>query len=217
MTRLIFLGPPGAGKGTQAKVLSASCKVPHISTGDILRAAVKAKTELGLKAEAYMSAGELVPDDLILDLIRERLSQEDTVNGWLLDGFPRNVDQAEFLGELLDEIEQTCEFVINLEVPDEMLISRMLDRGRADDKEEVIRNRLDVYRQQTEPLIKFYRDRNQLRSVDGSQVLSAVTRELQKIVECGSNSTDKSAGETADGTSAEPNSESVATKSDSPA
>jgi adenylate kinase len=184
MTRLIFLGPPGAGKGTQAKVLSDSCQVPHISTGDILRAAVKAKTELGLKAEGYMSAGELVPDDLILDLIRERLNQEDTANGWLLDGFPRNVEQAEFLSELLDEIEQTCEFVINLEVPDDMLVARMLSRGRADDKEEVIRNRLDVYREQTEPLIAFYRERQMLRSVDGSQEMDVVTSELQTIVEC---------------------------------
>ena len=96
MTRLIFLGPPGAGKGTQAKVLSERCKVPHISTGDILRAAVKAETTLGQKAEGYMSAGELVPDDLMLDLIGERLSSEDTAHGWLLDGFPRNVEQAEF-------------------------------------------------------------------------------------------------------------------------
>ncbi len=184
MTRLIFLGPPGAGKGTQAKILSDSCQVPHISTGDILRAAVKAKTELGQKAEGYMSAGELVPDDLILDLIRERLSQEDTAGGWLLDGFPRNVEQAEFLNKLLDEIEQTCEFVINLEVPDEMLVSRMLSRGRADDKEDVIRNRLDVYRQLTEPLIAFYQTSGQIKSVDGSQEMGEVTRDLQSIVKC---------------------------------
>ncbi len=184
MTRLIFLGPPGAGKGTQAKILSESCQVPHISTGDILRSAVKAKTELGKKAEGYMSAGELVPDDLILDLIRERLSQEDTTSGWLLDGFPRNVEQAEFLNKLLNEIGQTYEFVINLEVPDDMLVSRMLSRGRADDKEEVIRNRLEVYRQQTEPLIAFYEAQEQIRSVDGSQEMAEVTSALQKIVKC---------------------------------
>jgi adenylate kinase len=190
MTRVIFLGPPGAGKGTQAKVLSESCQVPHISTGDILRAAVKAQTELGQKAEGYMSAGELVPDDLILDLIRERLSQEDTSSGWLLDGFPRNVEQAEFLNKLLDEIEQTCEFVINLEVPDDMLVSRMLSRGRADDKEDVIRNRLEVYRQQTEPLIAFYQKGELLRSVDGAQEMGEVTQALQKIVECDSDDSD---------------------------
>ena len=182
MTRLIFLGPPGAGKGTQAKVLSGNCKVPHISTGDILRTAVRAKTELGQKAEGYMSAGELVPDQLVLDLIRERLKQEDVVNGWLLDGFPRNVEQAEFLNQLLDEIEQTCDFVINLEVPDEELVSRMLARGRADDKEDVIKNRLEVYREETEPLIAFYRGQERLRSVDGSRAMAEVSSELQKIV-----------------------------------
>ncbi len=184
MTRLIFLGPPGAGKGTQAKQLSKSCKVPHISTGDILRAAVKAKTELGQKAEGYMNAGELVPDELILNLIRERLNQADTAKGWLLDGFPRNVEQAEFLNNLLDEIEQSCDFVINLEVPDDVLVERMLERGRVDDKEEVIRNRLEVYREQTEPLIAFYERQQLLRSVDGSQSMKQVSEALQAIVTC---------------------------------
>lgn len=182
MTRLIFLGPPGAGKGTQAQLLCKSCDVPHISTGDILRAAVKAKTELGQKAEGFMSAGELVPDDLILGLIRERLSQADTANGWLLDGFPRNVEQAKFLNELLEEIGQSCEYVINLEVPDEMLVARLLDRGRSDDKEDVIRNRLVVYREQTEPLIELYTGRGQLVSVDGNQKMEQVSAALQKIV-----------------------------------
>ena len=184
MTRLIFLGPPGAGKGTQAQVLCKLCDVPHISTGDILRAAVKAQTELGKKAEGYMTAGELVPDDLILGLIRERLDEDDTDNGWLLDGFPRNVEQAEFLNALLEEIEQDCEFVINLEVPDEVLVARLLERGRSDDKEDVIRNRLEVYREQTEPLIDLYRGRQQLLSVNGNQPMEAVTDELRKIVQC---------------------------------
>lgn len=184
MTRLIFLGPPGAGKGTQAQILSKSCEVPHISTGDILRAAVKAESELGQKAESYMSAGELVPDNLILDLIRERLGQADTANGWLLDGFPRNVEQAEFLNTLLEEIEQTCEFVINLEVPDDVLVARMLERGRNDDKENVIRNRLEVYRAQTEPLITLYQGREQLVSVNGNQDMATVTEALQAIVKC---------------------------------
>ncbi|MEL6602797.1 MAG: adenylate kinase [Cyanobacteria bacterium J06614_10] len=183
MTRLIFLGPPGAGKGTQAQVLCKICEVPHISTGDILRAAVKAKTELGQKAEGYMNAGELVPDSLMLGLIRERLAQADTEKGWLLDGFPRNVEQAEFLNELLEEIEQSCEVVINLEVPDEVLVTRLLERGRKDDQEEVIRNRLEVYREQTEPLIDLYRNRQQLLSVDGNQPMDAVTDELKKIVQ----------------------------------
>ncbi|MEL6471438.1 MAG: adenylate kinase [Cyanobacteria bacterium J06623_4] len=183
MTRLIFLGPPGAGKGTQAQVLCKICEVPHISTGDILRAAVKAKSELGQQAEGYMNAGELVPDSLMLGLIRERLAQADTAKGWLLDGFPRNVEQAEFLNELLEEIEQSCEFVINLEVPDEVLVTRLLERGRKDDREDVIRNRLEVYREQTEPLIDLYRNRQQLLSVNGNQPMDAVTDELKKIVQ----------------------------------
>ena len=184
MTRLIFLGPPGAGKGTQAKALSSMCNVPHISTGDILRAAVKAKTELGQKAEGYMSAGELVPDELILDLIRERLSEQDTASGWLLDGFPRNVEQARFLNKLLSEIGQTCDVVVNLEVPDDELVNRMLSRGRADDKEEVIRNRLEVYREQTEPLVALYKSSRQLRTIDGNQKMKQVTEALQELVQC---------------------------------
>ena len=182
MTRVIFLGPPGAGKGTQAQILCESVKVPHISTGDILRAAVKAKTDLGVKAEGFMSAGELVPDDLILGLIRERLGQADTANGWLLDGFPRNVEQAEFLNTLLDEIGQTCEVVINLEVPDDELVTRLLARGRSDDKEDVIRNRLEVYREQTEPLIALYTGKDQLVTVNGDQEMAKVSDELTAIV-----------------------------------
>ena len=182
MTRVIFLGPPGAGKGTQAQVLCKRCEVPHISTGDILRGAVKAQTELGKKAEGYMNAGELVPDDLILGLIRERLNQADASSGWLLDGFPRNVEQANFLNDLLEEIEQSCDFVINLEVPDDVLVERLLERGRVDDKEDVIRNRLEVYREQTEPLIALYSGRKQLVSVNGNQEMDSVTAELQNIV-----------------------------------
>ncbi len=183
MTRLIFLGPPGAGKGTQAQMLCQSYEVPHISTGDILRAAVKEKTELGTKAEGFMNAGELVPDDLILGLIRERLSKKDTANGWLLDGFPRNVEQAEFLNALLEEIGQSCDAVINIEVPDDVLVERLLGRGRVDDQEDVIRNRLVVYRKQTEPLIALYKEKDRLKSVNGDQEPDLVTDELTKIVE----------------------------------
>jgi len=183
MTRVIFLGPPGAGKGTQAQILCESANVPHISTGDILRAAVKEKSALGQKAEGYMSAGELVPDELILGLIRERLEKKDAASGWLLDGFPRNVEQAEFLNELLEEIGQTCEFVINLEVPDEELVSRLLARGRSDDKEAVIRNRLEVYREQTEPLIDLYNGKEKLVSVDGNQDMALVSEELKGIIQ----------------------------------
>ncbi|NEP17232.1 MAG: adenylate kinase [Leptolyngbya sp. SIO4C1] len=182
MTRLIFLGAPGAGKGTQAQRLSAESQVPHISTGDILRTAVAKQTDLGKKAAHYMNAGELVPDDLILDLIRERLGQADATNGWILDGFPRNVSQANFLDGLLEEIQQPCDFVLNLDVPDEVLVTRLLSRGRQDDTEAVIRNRLAVYREQTEPLIDFYRGRQQLVSVNGNQPMDAVTAELKRVI-----------------------------------
>jgi adenylate kinase len=182
VTRLIFLGPPGAGKGTQAVLLAKDCEVPHISTGDILRSAVAAGSELGQKADRYMSAGELVPDDLILDLIQERLSQTDTEKGWLLDGFPRNVPQAEFLQKLLDQIEQPVDFVVNLDVEDDVIVARLLQRGRKDDEESVILNRLEVYREQTEPLIDFYRSRQQLVSVDGNQMMEAVYADLKRLV-----------------------------------
>ena len=184
MTRVIFLGPPGAGKGTQSKVLAELEKIPHISTGDILREAKANGTPLGLKAKEYMDRGELVPDQLILDLVRERLSQEDVTVGWILDGFPRTIDQAKFLDQLLEELNQACSAVINLEVPDEILVQRMLERGqkegRADDTKEVISHRLEVYRTQTAPLIDFYRDR--LKSINGNQSLDQVTAELQQAL-----------------------------------
>ena len=182
MTRLIFMGPPGAGKGTQAKMLSEDMDVPHISTGDILRAAVAEGTDLGKKAEAYMSAGELVPDELMLGLIRERLAQPDTQQGWILDGFPRTVPQAEFLNQLLDDIKQPFDFAVNLDVTDEVIIARLLKRGRQDDDESVIRHRLEVYRQQTEPLIDFYRSRQRLVSINGNQTMASVQADLKQVV-----------------------------------
>lgn len=183
MTRLIFLGPPGAGKGTQAEVLANHWNIPHISTGDILRQAMKERSPLGIKAQSYVDRGELVPDQLVQDLVEERLAKPDTAPGWILDGFPRNVSQASFLDELLQKRVPDGVSVINLEVPDEVLISRLLGRGRKDDTEEVIRRRLEVYREQTAPLIDFYRDRQQLKSVNGNQPLEKVTAEVQKIVD----------------------------------
>lgn len=185
MKRLIFLGPPGAGKGTQAKILASTVEIPHISTGDILRNAKAQGTPLGLKAKEYMDRGDLVPDELMLGLIRERLSQPDAQAGWILDGFPRNVTQASFLDELLQGLNQKYDCVINLEVPDEVLVGRMLERGkkegRTDDTPETIRRRLEVYRQKTAPLIDFYSAREQLVSVDGNRSLEEVTAELKQL------------------------------------
>lgn len=182
MTRLIFLGPPGAGKGTQAVKVAEYFQIPHISTGELLRSAVSRKTELGQKAQEYMDKGELVPDHLILDMVRDRLSQSDVIKGWILDGFPRNVSQASFLDDLLAEINQECNYAVNLEVPDEELISRMLGRGRQDDNEETIRRRLEVYREETAPVIDYYRQRNELVSVNGNLSMDEVTEELKKAI-----------------------------------
>lgn len=182
MTRLIFLGPPGAGKGTQAQKVAADCNIPHISTGDILRSAVAQQTDLGQKAQSYMERGELVPDQLILDLVRERLSQTDTQPGWILDGFPRNVAQAAFLEDLLKEINQDCNQVVNFDVPDDVLIERLSSRGRQDDTEAVVRHRLEVYREQTAPLIDFYQERQKLLAIDGNQSIDTVADKIKQVV-----------------------------------
>jgi adenylate kinase len=181
--RLIFLGPPGAGKGTQAQLLSELYTIPHISTGDILRGAVNAQSSLGQKAKGYMDRGELVPDNLILDLIRERLAQADTKEGWILDGFPRNVSQAGFLDKLLGEINSNIDLVLYLEVPDEVLVERLLARGRQDDNEATIRRRLEVYHQDTVPLIEYYQDRGILQTVDGDREMEDVTNSLKAVVD----------------------------------
>lgn len=178
-TRLIFLGPPGAGKGTQAQVLAADCEIPHISTGEILRQAISDKTVFGMQAKGFVDRGELVPDNLVLDLIRERLQQADASNGWILDGFPRNVSQAEFLGVLLTELGQSCDFAINLEVSDDVLIDRLLGRGRRDDNRSTIARRLEVYHEQTTPVIRFYESQGALKSVDGDRPMDEVTEALK--------------------------------------
>ena len=186
MSRLIFLGAPGAGKGTQAKILADSRSIPHISTGDILREAVKKQTLLGLKAKEYMDSGNLVPDSLVIDMIHERLQESDAVDGWILDGFPRNEPQAGFLEELLKDIQQSCDRVINLDVDDEVVVKRLVQRGeasgRSDDNEVTVRHRLRVYREQTAPLIEFYQSRNLLVTVDGDQAMDVVTAALQAAI-----------------------------------
>jgi adenylate kinase len=182
VTRLIFLGPPGAGKGTQSQKLAEHLQIPHISTGDILRQAMKDQTPLGVKAQSYVNSGELVPDQLVQELVQERLGQEDTKSGWILDGFPRKVTQAAFLEELLQAIHQGNEKVVNLDVPDDIVVERLLARGRKDDSEEVIRRRLEVYRSETAPLIDYYGDRQKLLTVNGNQPPEEVTTELQKVI-----------------------------------
>lgn len=182
MTRLIFLGPPGAGKGTQAEILAKKLEIPHISTGEILREAIAQQTTLGIEAKNYVDNGDLVPNELILDLVKERLSQEDTKKGWILDGFPRNVHQASFLDELLAQLNQACDYVLNLDVQDEVLIERLLARGRKDDNKDTITNRLEVYRQQTAPLIDYYQKHNLLNQVNGDLTLNEVHESLLAIV-----------------------------------
>jgi len=180
--RLIFLGPPGAGKGTQAQIISENHEIPHVSTGDILRAAVAQGTPLGKQAKDYMNRGELVPDALILGLIQDRLSYEDAAEGWILDGFPRNVNQAAFLEELLAQLNQNADCVLNLEVPDEVLVSRLLERKRKDDNETTIRRRLEVYHQDTVPVIDFYQQRKTLKIIDGNQTMEEVTKRLSQAI-----------------------------------
>jgi adenylate kinase len=182
VARFILFGPPGAGKGTQAVELSQRFAVPHISTGDLFRAAIAEQTPVGVKAQGYMDRGELVPDEVVIDIIRERLVQADTQAGWILDGFPRTVPQAHALDELLTSIQQELEQVINLTVPNEALVERMLSRGRKDDTEDVIRRRLQIYKDQTAPLIDFYRDRHLLKDIDGSGAVGAVTSAIETAV-----------------------------------
>ncbi len=180
--RIILLGPPGSGKGTQAALLKERLKVPHISTGDLLRAAVKNGTPLGLKAKAAMDAGELVSDDLVLGLIEERLGQPDIENGYILDGFPRNLVQAEALDSLLSRLGQPVDKALELTVDEEQIVQRLAKRGaeegRSDDTEEVVRNRLKVYHQQTAPVTGYYGERGLLLEVDGMGDIETVNQRL---------------------------------------
>ena len=174
--RLLFVGPPGAGKGTQAERLAASHGLLHLSTGDLLRAEVKAGSDLGKEAEAVMNRGELVSDELVLAIVRSRLQNQS--GGWLLDGFPRNLAQAEALDSLLSELNQPLQSVLLMELDDEELVQRLLARGRADDNEEVIRHRLSVYREQTAPLINHYEQRGQLKRVLSTGTIEAVAEQI---------------------------------------
>jgi adenylate kinase len=178
--RLLFLGPPGAGKGTQAVKLAETHGLLHLSTGDLLRAEVAAGSDLGKEAEAVMARGELVSDALVLAIVRSRLSGHDA--GWLLDGFPRNLAQAEALDALLGELNQQIELVVLMELDDAVLIQRLLSRGRADDNESVIRHRLEVYREQTAPLIEHYRGKGLLQAVEASGTVDAIAERISALL-----------------------------------
>jgi len=178
--RLLFLGPPGAGKGTQAERLAAREGLLHLSTGDLLRAEVRAGTHLGQEAEAVMARGELVSDALVLAIVRSRL--EAHAGGWLLDGFPRNLVQAEALDGLLAQLDQRIERVILLELEDGLLIQRLLGRGRSDDNAEVISHRLAVYREQTAPLVSYYDTLGLLSRVDGAGSVEQIEERLAAVL-----------------------------------
>lgn len=214
--RIVLLGPPGAGKGTQAVRLAERYGVPHVSTGDILRFAVAWKTDIGNRAKSFMDDGELVPDELVLELLKLRLAQEDARDGFVMDGFPRTLAQAEELEKILAEIGQAIDGVLYLEVPDELIVLRLSARAscptcgrtynllasppkqemtcdrdgsplfqREDDREEVIQQRLGVFKRQTYPLIKYYQERGLLRTVDGAgekeEVLERMVAAIEEI------------------------------------
>jgi adenylate kinase len=182
--RLVLVGPPGAGKGTQAGVIAGQLEIPHISTGDIFRANVGQGTPLGLQAKEYMDAGQLVPDDVTNAMVADRLTQPDVTEGFLLDGYPRNLGQADVLAANLAAAGAPLDAVIEIVVDTEQVVQRLLARGqgRADDNEDVIRHRLKVYASETEPLVAYYRERGLLRTVDGVGSVEDVTARILAVL-----------------------------------
>ena len=211
--KIIMLGAPGAGKGTQAKQIASKYQIPHISTGDIFRANIKNGTELGKKAKEYMDQGLLVPDELTCDLVMDRISQDDCANGFVLDGFPRTIPQAEALDAALTKVGAKMDFAIDVDVPDSHIVNRMSGRRaclncgatyhvvaippkkegicdtcgkelvlRDDDKPETVQKRLDVYQDQTQPLIDYYKNQGILKSVDGTVPMEEVFANIVEIL-----------------------------------
>lgn len=185
--RIVLLGPPGAGKGTQATAIVEAKGIPHISTGDMLRAAVKAGTPIGKKAKAVMDAGELVSDEIVIGIAEERLGQADAKKGFLLDGFPRTLAQAEALARLLEKLGTPLDCCLALTVDNEAVVARLLKRaqieGRADDNEATIRERMRVYDNQTAPLLSYYRGRGRLVEVSGMGTIEAVGQRIREALE----------------------------------
>ncbi len=211
--KIVMLGAPGAGKGTQAQMIAEKYGLPHVSTGDIFRANIKNGTELGKEAKTYMDKGLLVPDELTVKILMDRVAKEDCKNGYVLDGFPRNIPQAEVLDKALTELGDKIDYAIDVEVPDENIIKRMSGRRactscgatyhveyvppkkegicdncgeplvlRDDDKEETVKNRLNVYHEQTQPLIEYYTKKNVLKTVDGTRDMQKVFEDITKIL-----------------------------------
>jgi adenylate kinase len=184
---ILILGPQGSGKGTQAQRIAASYGIPHIATGDMLREAMASQTELGRRVKPIYDAGHLVPDDLMIDLIRERLEQDDVEDGFILDGFPRTMAQAEALDAMLRDIERPLTVVLQLDVPEEVCVDRLLKRavaeGREDDTPEAIRTRLGLYRRETEPVVEHYRAQGNLVVIHGDRPVDEVFHEIQQALE----------------------------------
>ena len=175
---LLFLGPPGAGKGTQAAILSEANSYLHLSTGELLRTEIDLGTDLGKKVKDIMNKGELVSDQLVLEIVRKKLDNDN--KGWILDGYPRNLSQVNSLNDVLMNINQPLEIVFYLSIPDEILINRLLLRGRKDDNEETIKTRLKIYRETTEPLIEYYKNLSLLEYISADGDLKTISNEIKQ-------------------------------------
>ena len=179
--RIILFGPPGCGKGTQATFIAESLSIPHLSTGDMLRSAVSSGSEKGLKAKKVIESGGLVSDEIVLSIVEERIAMNDCEKGFILDGFPRTVNQAEKLDLLLSN-NHKLDFVLRIKVDEEEIIKRLIERAREDDKPEIIKNRFKTYNNETQPLIPFYEERKILFNINGMQEIEKVSEDIKKVI-----------------------------------